>query len=662
MQKKLIAGKEGSLSLYKQVSLQGESTNHLYLYGEVGWDLTYQRVVQALADIPTEEELTVHIHSGGGEVFEGFAIYNKLKARAGKNTAIVEGMAGSMASVIMCSCSAVEAYPASTVMIHQPITGIYGTAAELRKQADLVDQISNMAIAVYVERTGMTEDDVRAAMDAETYYTAEEALEAGFVDVIINADPDKEETMADKQTEAEATKLEDENKGTVEMKETEPKEKQAEQVFDSAANKTRVLAIREVFSAHEGHDDLMFECVADTNITVDQAKVKLLDSLGKESSKEATELAKVPRVETTANWVESYVGGATEAILAKMKVGEVKSDSKFAKERHKFQSMSLMEIARYSLQMKSITPLGDRIAIVGAAFQHGTGDFRKILEDSARKSMLQGYMELASHHRELARSVSLQDFKELKMLGLGAFSELEKVDEQGEYKFGTLQEFNERLAIATYGKQFGISREAIINDDLNALTEVPRKMGMAVSRMYGNMVAGLLTGDATLARDGQSIFHASRNNTSTDAPSTDSFDDAAVAMRTQKGEGDVTVEAMPSILYCPVGLERKVRTVLNSQTHVGETLAESDATVPNTVPTGLTVISDARLDQVSGTRWYMLANPNVYDTLAIGFLDGREEPYMETYEVAGRDGMFYRIRADVGVSALDYKGIYRGGA
>ena len=133
-------------------------------------------------------------------------------------------------------------------------------------------------------------------------------------------------------------------------------------------------------------------------------------------------------------------------------------------------------------------------------------------------------------------------------------------------------------------------------------------------------------------------------------------------MQTHKGEGGITVEFKPKIIYCPVGLERKIKTVLNSQTYVGETLAESDANVPNVVPTGLVVISDSRLDDASATRWYMLASPTQYDTLAIAFLDGQEEPFMESYEVAGRDGLFYRVRADVGVAALDYKGLYRGGA
>ncbi len=665
----LIAGTEGSLSLYKQVSLEGESSSHLYLYGEVGWSVTLRSVVAALEDIAVTDPLTVHIHSGGGEVFEGFAIFNIISARP-DTTAIVEGLAGSMASVIMCACNRVEAYTASTIMIHQPRTSIYGTAADLRKQADLVDQISQKAIDVYVKRTGMKEKSIRSSMDSETYYNAKEALEAGFVDEIIG-EPEKEvkKSMTDSvetdgTVKGQSEQSEKETTPRVELKtETPAVDTGGGQTDLVAANKERVQGIRSIFSQHAGHDDLMFECIADTTITLDSAKVQLLDAISAGTLDTAKDLTKkAPRVETKANWVEPFVGGASEAILGR--IGIEIEESKFADARDRFKSMTLLEMARYSLESKGIKPYGDRMAIVGAAFQHGTGDFVKILEDSARKAMLKGYKERTSYHGRLARTVSVQDFKEEKLLQLGAFSELEKVDEQGEYKFGTVGEYDERISIATYGKQFGISRQAIINDDMNAFTTIPRKMGQAVPRMYGDMVARLLTqgNGAVLNRDGEAIFAASRNNTSNAVPSTDSLDKAAVAMRTQKGEGGVTVEVIPSIIYCPVGMERKVKTVLASQSYVGDSLEESDARVPNVVPSIPNVIADSRLDEASPTRWYMLANPNQYDTLAIAFLDGQEEPFMESYEIAGRDGLFYRVRADAGVAALDYKGLYRGGA
>lgn len=713
MQTELIAGKEGQISLYRQHGVKGETSTRLNLYGEVGWEILFTDVVNQLDVLPATEPLNVYINSGGGEVVEGFSIHDKIKAHAGPTTAIVEGIAASMASAIMCSCDTVSAYENATVMIHNPRSGKSGTAEDLRKHAETIEHYESLLVGIYTKKTGMSEKDVKSAMSNETYYNAKQAIDAGFVDNIIDEPQKGTENMTKKVLSPEEktarvdeirsifasydglqdlmnTCIEDEDLSlsdvkakildtletqvdepdTTEAEEIEAKEDEGEpESISVEENKERIAEIREVFAKYTGHDDLMVECMADPEITVSQAKAQLLDVISETSQKNAEaavknnkQVPKMGRYKRHPGWVEGFVGGATEAVLAKSGV-QPAEDSPYKEVSQQFRGMRLLDMAKYSLEKKGITSYGNEYAIVGAAFQHGTGDFVKILEDSAYKSMLKGYTEQESYHNLIARKESVRDFKELQLLGLGAFPQPVEIDEQGEYEDGTLGEFNANVRVKTYGRSFGISRQAIINDDLNALTRIPEKMGMAVKRMYGDMAASLLTtGDgAILTRDNTAIFAAARNNTATDVPTTESIQAARATMRKHKGEGDVTAGVRARYIYCPVALEGVVNTVLESQFHVGETLKTSQATVPNVVRNTLVPIVDDRLDDASETRWYVLADPNVYDTLVIAFLNGEEEPFMTSYELPDRDGLYYRVRADVGVAALDYKGLYRGG-
>ena len=711
----LVAGKDGQLSLYRVETITGQTESHLYVYGVVGWETDAKEVAVAIDGMDPTDPIIVHINSRGGDVFEGFSIYEKILAHEGDTTAKIEGLAGSIASLIMCACDTVECYASSRVMIHKARSGRGGTADDMREEADLLDSINETMLDAYKKRSGMTKKQVEDAMAAETWYTAKEAKAAGFVDKITEnsprsegnemdqkerikkirelfaAHPGQEDLMfacigdTDLDMDQVKSKLFDalgSNEPPADPSadpdpsdppaDPDPDPENTGTTISAEENKTRVAEIRKAFQRHEGHDDLMFTCLADMDVTVQQAKSRLLDEMSGNTDEpeilaQTGSLLDWSRARVTGDWRDGFVAGCTEVILAKCGVPPAE-DSPHAEVRNEFGSMTLMEIARYALIMSGRRPEGNKLQIIADAFTHGTDDFVQILEDSARKSMLRGYTQLKSHHNRLARTMNLTDFKVNKMVGLGMFSSLDKIEPQGEYKFGTIPEFGEQIQLATYGKRFGISREAIINDDLNAFTEVPRQMGMVVGRMYGDMVAKMLAGNGIrLSRDNKVLFHDDHNNTGNSVPSTDALVAAEVAMTTHKAEkakrdqGDpVEVEFEPAIVYTPRALRAKIETVLRSSTYVGADLGASDANVPNVVPGGLEVIPDARLDREDPQAWYVLADPNVYDTLAIAFLDGVEEPFMEQYQEPGRDGVIYRIRADVGVSALDYKGIYRG--
>lgn len=134
------------------------------------------------------DAIEVEINTPGGSVFEGQRIYNALRdmsARGVEITATVNGLAASMGSVILMAGDKRRMTAGSRVMIHEASTIAAGDARALKKQAELLESISAEIAGIYAERTGMDEEQIREMMIDETWMTADEAKEKGFVDVVL---------------------------------------------------------------------------------------------------------------------------------------------------------------------------------------------------------------------------------------------------------------------------------------------------------------------------------------------------------------------------------------------------------------------------------------------------------------------------------------------
>jgi ATP-dependent protease ClpP protease subunit len=146
--------------------------------GWFGGGISAADVVAQLADISGDVE--VHINSGGGDVFDGIAIYNALASRAGV-TIVVDGLAASIASIIAQAGQSRVIAPGAMMMIHDALSMCVGNAADMRETADLLEQVSNNLASVYASKGGESAQ-WRDAMQAETWYTAQEAVDAGLID------------------------------------------------------------------------------------------------------------------------------------------------------------------------------------------------------------------------------------------------------------------------------------------------------------------------------------------------------------------------------------------------------------------------------------------------------------------------------------------------
>lgn len=129
--------------------------------------------------------VTVCLNSPGGDVLEGVAIYNVLNAR-GNVKMRVEGLAASIASIVMMAGKEIEICSGAFVMVHNPWAMSMGESDDLRSTADVLDKMKKSMASIYAKRTGLSEDEVVALMNDETWMTAEEAVEKGFADKVLD--------------------------------------------------------------------------------------------------------------------------------------------------------------------------------------------------------------------------------------------------------------------------------------------------------------------------------------------------------------------------------------------------------------------------------------------------------------------------------------------
>ena len=139
--------------------------------------------------IERSKDVTVYINSPGGDVMAGAEIYTALREHSeqgkGSVTVKVSGIAASAASVIAMAGDVVLMSPVAYMMIHNPWTMIAGNAADLRKQADVLDVIAEGLIAAYERRTGKTRDEIMDLLAGETYMSAQTCVDEGFADGIL---------------------------------------------------------------------------------------------------------------------------------------------------------------------------------------------------------------------------------------------------------------------------------------------------------------------------------------------------------------------------------------------------------------------------------------------------------------------------------------------
>lgn len=207
------APKAATVPKFWNVATVGEDEGEITLYGDVmsqqpvdwwtgepepGLFITPEGFMEDLAAVKDKGHITVKLNSCGGDLYTGIAIHNALKALTGEVNVVVEGIAASAASVIMCAGDTVTVYPGSLVMIHGVSVMLwdYMNMQDMKQLMKGMDASERAVAEIYNAKTGIAVDTLRSMMTKETWFTGREALEKGFADSLKEDEDEPEMSMS----------------------------------------------------------------------------------------------------------------------------------------------------------------------------------------------------------------------------------------------------------------------------------------------------------------------------------------------------------------------------------------------------------------------------------------------------------------------------------
>jgi phage head maturation protease len=286
---------------------------------------------------------------------------------------------------------------------------------------------------------------------------------------------------------------------------------------------------------------------------------------------------------------------------------------------------------------------------------HATGDFPQLLQGAGQRVLRTAYSSYQGGLKRIARASTARDFRQKTSLSLSEFPALLKVGEHSEFKHGSMAEAKASYSLATYGRVFSVTRQALINDDLDAFGDLIGRAGRAAAELEAQTLVDLLTGNPTMA-DGDALFHANHGNLGTGAGSAlqiSSLTTARTAMRLQKGlDGATPIDATPAYLVVPAVLESTAQALL-------ATITPALISSVNPFAGALQLVVDPRLDAKSATAWYLAAEPNLVEGLEYSYLESAGGPEVLVDEGWTVDGVEVKCRLDFGAGVLDHRGLYK---
>ncbi|MTI13357.1 prohead protease/major capsid protein fusion protein [Sansalvadorimonas verongulae] len=320
-----------------------------------------------------------------------------------------------------------------------------------------------------------------------------------------------------------------------------------------------------------------------------------------------------------------------------------------------FVGLRLLDMAREVVEMNGIRTRGMKpLDIAKRAL--GTSDFKLILANVTNKTLQAAYTGSPQTFRPIVRQVSLSDFKAVQRTRLGDAPDLQKVNENGEFKYGKFGDEAESYKLETYGRIIPITRQAIVNDDLDAFMRLATMYGRAAADLESDLVWGLFTQNIVMS-DNNALFHAKHNNfnSTTAEISVASIGAGRAAMRKQKGVDGRLVSVLPEYLIVPSSLETK------AEQFVSTNLAATRNEDINPFAGRLQVLAEPRLEENGGNAkdWFLGCGPAQIDTIELAYLSGDEGLTLEEEEGFDVDGIKFKARLDVAAAPIDWRGLYK---
>jgi hypothetical protein len=301
---------------------------------------------------------------------------------------------------------------------------------------------------------------------------------------------------------------------------------------------------------------------------------------------------------------------------------------------------------------------GNEEEILRAAFS--TKSLSGILSNTANKFLLEGFMHVEDAWRQIAERRSVTDFKTITSYRMTGDLQFEEVGPAGEIKHGTIDEESYTNQAKTYGKMFAITRTDLVNDDLGALTAVPRRIGRGAGLALNHVFW-------TSFMDNSAFFTSGRGNYISGATTTMAaagLTQGVTAFRKLTDADGKPLGTQPRILLVPPDLEVAtqelfVSTNINTSYAVTENIQRQPSAnvfVGKYRPVISTYLSNTSYTGYSVTAWYLLADPLDMATIQVAFLNGRETPVVESADADFNTlGIQMRGYFDFGVAKTEYR-------
>jgi ATP-dependent protease ClpP protease subunit len=659
---------------------------------------TYKRWIEDTKDLKPKDTLRLVLNCYGGDVFDGLAIYNAIQSHPGKKSVLVAGIAASIASIIALAGDELVMSEGSMLMIHRASTFSYGNANDLEKNRNTLLKIDDVMSSLYARKTGLEESEILAMMDAETWFTAEEAVDKGFADRIDgsaemvafageNPFSKAPERIAALFTginppSIQAAGIPNKESGTMPDTPATPVEHPvtpapivatAPIAPKASLSDDEILEIRELCTL-AGNPQAAMDFVLSKN---KPAEVRA--ALAKALTPTPSVGGPPSHVTAGADELDKFHTAASNAILA---FGNGKATDKKALEKNPYRGASIVEMAQDYLRIKGQKiPYGAEAVLMNAmgngsasnrfsasGYNHSTSDFNFLLADTINRELSAAFLEAPRVYEQYTRRGSFSDFRPRTIMRFSNSPDPKKVLQNGELEEVTFTDEAESYRIYDFGSMASITREALINDDKGAFTRIPQLLGNSYTRKIAKTVAELFNNGHTAAynmADGNPLFDATNHlnyGTTGTALSGPNLDAARVAFFKQKGLDKNILGIMPRILLVPPALESTARTILES---TGSIDSEKNSGVINAYR-GLAqlvvdpFLANGILTGGSDTAWGLLASPSDADTIEVGYLNGQDTP---TVDVLNNEGNILGIRIrsfmPFGVKATDWRFVFK---
>ena len=423
--------------------------------------------------------------------------------------------------------------------------------------------------------------------------------------------------------------------------------------------KTRTAAIIDACKKAQMAEEFSARMIEEDK-NIDEVRALIIEDIAVRDDNTSTSAA---NIEVGANITrESTMTGIEAALMHRHDPKNAHDDNS-----KRFARMDMVDMARASLiagGARNVEFMGKheivKEAIRGAG-HNSSSDFPVILENVMNKTLLRGYEDAPATWQPFSRETTVNDFKEVSKVGLGEFSQLDPVNEGGEYTSGKIGERGEKYKISKFGKKIALTWEMLMNDDISAFTTIPARMGKKARDLESDKVwAVMLANTQVMAEDNEVLFSNAHNNLNLGGAGAVSETTLAAmreAMRLQQDlDGTSPKNLFASHIYVPASREVETLKILRSITPNQSSqvnLFGQDAGF------SLTPLVEPRLDAAAGKPWFTSSDLNSVDMMEVARLAGEESPSVTSREGFDVDGIEYKIRHLFVAHAIDFRGLQR---